>query len=152
MVFSNIRLSRCLDLEEEVYLENLKYVRVNDITMIGNEVAQLSDSHFNEINYWKVEDTKLILDVRDRQHFFIESLMYLIKDFFAPKNIVLNGYLFGVDELFGSFHCYYVFNNRVFVLPDMIAYFDGLRLDTDIHTNLQLVSKHMQELIKNNSS
>ncbi len=147
MVFSSIRLSRCLDISEEKELEAFKVLHLNDITMIGNEVAALPNVLFFETTYWRVEDVRLVLNKPDKQHFFMESLVWLINNFFVPKNIALNGYVFGVDQLFGSFACFFVYNNRIFILPDMVSYFEGLHFSDDIYINFNLVSKHMKELI-----
>jgi hypothetical protein len=147
MVFSSIRLSRLLDIDEEMQLESIRQIQANQVTLIGNEVAPLQNTSLIESSYWKVDDVRLVLEGPDKYHFFLESLIWLIHNFFIPKNVILNGYVFGVDHLFGSFHCYYVYGNRVFILPDMITYFDNLCLSPDIHINLSLISKHMEELV-----
>lgn len=147
MVFSSIRLSRLLDVDEEMQLDSIRQIEANHVTLIGNEIVPLQDRSLLESSYWKADDVRLVLEGPDKYHFFLESLSWLINNFFIPKNVILNGYVFGIDHLFGSFHCYYVHSNRIFILPDMITYFDNLCLSPDIHNNLSLVTTHMKNLI-----
>lgn len=149
MVFSGIRLSRPLDENELLEFESISYININEIEYTGVEMIT-TDSTFPDTNTWVINGIRLEIEDTNKQHFFIETLLYLIKNFFQPKNIYLNGHLFATDDLFGSHHCYYITNNHILVNQEAINYFDKLILCKDIFDNHRLVKNHMKEIIDKN--
>lgn len=149
MAFSSVRLSRRLEEDELLEFECIMYVTTNEADYNGQEMV-CNDSTFTNFNMWVVNGLRLDIEDGDDYIFFIEMLLYLIKRFFEPKNIYLNGHIFATDDLFGSFQCYYVSNNHILVNQQAINYFDQLILCNGISNNHSMIKNHMREIIDKN--
>lgn len=149
MIFSSLRLSRHLEDDELLRFEKIDFININDITFEGGCIVPTANT-FVDCNTWTVNGLRLVIEEKNKQHFFVETLLYLINNFFNPLGIRLNGNLFAVDNLFGSFHCYFVKDNRIMVNFDAVQYFENLELSKDIDTNLRMVEACMKELIDKN--
>lgn len=149
MVFSGVKLSRPLDEDELLQFESIYRISVNEVEYNGTEIIA-NPIIFEETNPWVINGIRLEIEDCNKQHFFVETLLYLIKNFFSPKNILLNGHLFATDDLFGSHQCYYVGNNHILVNQDAITYFDNLVLCADIFDNHKRVKEHMKDIIDKN--
>lgn len=149
MICSGIRLSRSLEEDELLQFESIGYITLNEVEFNGTEMTSLY-STFEDNSSWVVNGIRLEIEDYSKHHFFVETLLYLIKNFFTPKNILLNGHLFATDDLFGAYQCYYINNNRVLVNQDAITYFEGLKLCNDIFDNHKRVKEHMKSIIDKN--
>ena len=149
MVFSGVKLSRPLDENELLQFEAINRINLNEISYNGTEVIGL-DNFFEDTNPWVVNGIRLEIEEKDKQHFFVETLLYLINNFFGPKNINLNGHIFATDDLFGAYHCYYVSNNHIHINLEATNYFSNLTLCNDIFDNHRQIRNYMKELIDKN--
>ena len=149
MVFSGIKLSRHLDDDELIRFEKIDFININDISFDGGYIVPTSNT-FIDCNSWTVNGLRLEIEEKTKQHFFIETLLYLINNFFNPLGIKLNGNIFAVDHLFGSFQCYFVKDSQIMVNLDAAQYFENLEFSKDIATNRRLVEACMKEFIDKN--
>lgn len=147
IIHSGLKLSRFLDEDELDEFERIRCIKVNDIAFIENRAVP-TEREFYTDNHWEISSVRLLFSLEGEQTFFIETLYYIIKDFFQPNGIKLNGYVLAIDSLFGSIICIYVDNNNIYYLPDVINYFENLNLSDNYQTNFTLISEHMKNLIK----
>lgn len=146
-IYSGIKLSRCLDDDELDEFERIQTIKVDEITFIDNKVVTTGNQFYTQ-SKWEISSIHLTFPRSEEQSFFIETLLYLINDFFEPNRVNLNGYVLASDSIFGSMICIYVYNNSIYYLPDVVKYFEGLRLSDDYHTNHYLISQYMKNLIR----
>jgi len=149
MVFSSLKLSRHLDEDELIRFEKIDFVNINDISFDGGYIVPTSNT-FVDCNTWTINGLRLEIEEKDKQHFFIETLVYLINNFFKPIGVKLNGNIFAIDHLFGSFQCYFVKDSQVMVNMEAVQYFESLEFSKDINTNLLLIAGCMKEIIDKN--
>jgi len=149
MVFSSLRLSRHLDEDELLNFEKIDFVNINEISFDGGYIVP-TNSTFVDYNSWTVNGLRLEIEEKNKQHFFIETLLYLINNFFNPRQIKINGHIFAIDQLFGSYQCYFVKDSLIYPNLEAVRYFDSLEFSTDIDTNLRLVEACMKEFIDKN--
>lgn len=150
-IVSKLRLSRALTYEEEEELEKIHIVKIHDVTVINNVLIEVANT-MDYFNPWEVIGG-VTLEIKEEYRqcsvFFLESLMYLIRNFFIPNNLSVNGYLMGVDSFFGSYYCYYVHKNQVILLPEMVSYFENLNFSNDLNENITHIRNHMRQLLEN---
>jgi hypothetical protein len=149
MVFSSVRLSRYLDEDELLSFEKIDWININEISFDGGYIVPTSNA-FVDYSDWVINGLRLEIEEENKQHFFTETLLYLIKNFFNPLGIKLNGNIFAIDHLFGSYHCYFVKDSQIMVNLEATNYFENLELSKDIDTNLRLIKGHMKEFIDKN--
>jgi hypothetical protein len=149
MVFSSLKLSRHLDEDELIRFEKIDFVNINDISFDGGYIVPTSNT-FVDCNTWTINGLRLEIEEKDKQHFFIETLVYLINNFFKPIGVKLNGNIFAIDHLFGSFQCYFVKDSHIMVNMEAVQYFESLEFSKDINTNLLLIAGCMKEIIDKN--
>lgn len=115
---TNLNLNRQLLPEEFNFFNSINTIETKDYTLIDNRVVSIDGTEFEYINFWKINSNSVlhlnIIEKEDR-HFFIESLLCLIDNFFEPKSIKINGIIKGYDDIFGSYFSYKVINNKIFL-------------------------------------
>jgi len=114
----NLKLSRNLTLEEFSEFNAINDIETKDYTLIGNQIVSVNGTEFEYTNFWRINNHSnlyLYIDENEDHHFFIESLLYLIKYFFESKGIILNGIIKGYDDIFGNYFSYIICNNKIYL-------------------------------------
>jgi hypothetical protein len=113
---TNLSLSRNLNEEEQKYYNQIELIDVLNFTLIDNQVVTIRGTEFEHTNDWRVFENKLLLkEIFHNEYFFIESLLYMIDNFFNPLNIKLNGTIRGFDEYFDVFFSYKVIESKIYL-------------------------------------
>jgi hypothetical protein len=114
----NLILSRILTLDEIIQFNSINDIETKDYTLIGNQIVSVNGTEFEYTNFWRVNNHSnlyLYINEAEDQHFFIESLICLIENFFEPKDIKLNGFIKGYDDIFGNYFSYIISNNKIYL-------------------------------------
>jgi hypothetical protein len=114
----NLILSRILSLDEINQFNSINDIETKDYTLIGNQIVSVDGTEFEYTNFWRVNSHSnlyLFINEAEDQHFFIESLICLIENFFEPKDIKLNGFIKGYDDIFGNYFSYIISNNKIYL-------------------------------------
>ncbi len=85
-IYVTLKLSRSLTTDEIVELNSFDEVELSEYCLFGEEVKSIG-LYFNYYNFWKYQNETLLLEKSElflEYYFFIESLLYLIKNFFNP--------------------------------------------------------------------
>jgi hypothetical protein len=116
---SSIYTSRCLTFQEFTEFCNIGFMELSNFITLNNKVISTHTKDIGYIHSWKLEfndkgTSNLNIEINDQEFYFIESLLFLIENFFTPKSIFLNGYLDSYDSIFGTYICIKVVNNEIY--------------------------------------
>ena len=119
-IFTNINFSRILTQDEIEEFRKIDLIELKDFGVIGNKVVSIQGEIFDYFNSWRIVEDKLTLNIipNEEEHLFVESLIYLIENFFNKKQIYLNGEFYGYDDVFGQYFKYQIVNNMILYKDD----------------------------------
>lgn len=140
--YSKVFFSRSLNEKETKELNSLHNVYVPEC-YIEKEMCKALGIGFYCINYWRYKDGELILEQNPNEDnfFMLETLYYLLVNYFAPKGISLSGYVVSVDEIFGNCTILHIYNDKIFILKELIEYFENL--DLSLNSKFELMIKEI---------
>ncbi len=119
-IYVNLTTNRELNCIEIKDFNDIHFIELKEYVVAGNQVTQVEGNLFDYFNAWTLSNNyercslNLIIKNGEEEHFFVESLMWLIENFFTPRGIILNGFFSGYDEVFGFHFRYNVVNNQIF--------------------------------------
>jgi hypothetical protein len=136
----SLTTDRTLTWEEFEAFNQFYFVEIKEFTISQeNQIISLNTAPMDYYNNWKLQQDyngvfRLTFEIKnnEEEYYFLESLIYLIQSYFEPKNIKLNGFIVGFEDVYGFFFRYNVISNSI--------YFDYERLnrvcDNRVNTNI----------------
>ncbi len=140
-IYSTLKISRFLTDEEEEQFNDIFEIVLNKINLSNGDLVIIENENEIYCNRWKIKSQYLYLDIPEykQEFYFIESLIYLIDNFFNPSNISINGDISGYDDIFGEYFYYEVTNSVIKYDYDKAKYLEHFDKENDI----------LNEMIKN---
>ncbi len=120
-IFVNLITNRGLNCNEIKDFSDIHFIELKEYVVAGNQLIEVEGNLVDYFNSWTLSNNyertcslNLTIKSGEEEHFFVESLMWLIENFFIPRGITLNGFFSGYDEIFGFHFRYNVVDNQVF--------------------------------------
>ncbi len=119
-IYVNLTTNRVLNCNEIKDFSDIHFIEIKEYIVAGNQLTEVKGNIIDYFNSWTLSNNyercnlNLIIKQGEEEHYFVESLMWLIENFFIPRGITLNGFFSGYDEIFGFHFRYNVINNQVF--------------------------------------
>jgi hypothetical protein len=121
-IYVNLKTDRILELIEIEEFNKYTFIDVKEFAIAGSNVVSIIPSDGKLIEYynsWTLRannegtyNLDMLIKKDEEEHFFVESLIFLIENFFEPRGIRLNGYFNGYENIFG-FTFKYLINNNI---------------------------------------
>jgi hypothetical protein len=149
-IFERINLSRTLEDEELDEFNNLTQVLYTKAFPFNERMVMTNEAMEEETmidNPWNVNGICIYIQDKNTQNFFIETLLYLINNFFKPKGIVVFGSILGVDTTFGSYYAFRIINNEIIFDQNSIHYLEQQMTSLSISKDLGQILSNLEYLI-----
>ena len=142
-IYSTLQLSRFLTDEDGEEFDDIFEIVLNKINLSNGDLVIIENESEIYCNRWKINNQSLYLNIPEykQEFYFIESLIYLIDNFFNPYGISINGDISGYDDIFGEYFFYDVKNSVIKFDYDKTKYLEHFDKENDI----------LNEMIKNMS-
>ena len=120
-IYVNLKTNRGLNCNEIKDFSDIHFIEIKEYVVAGNQLTEVEGNVIDYFSAWSISNNyegtsslNLIIKQGEEEHYFVESLMWLIENFFTPRAIILNGFFSGYDEVFGFHFRYNVINNHIF--------------------------------------
>ena len=123
-IYVDLKTNRPLEKDEINEFNSHTFIDIKEFAIVGTQVVSINPENNKLIEYfnsWILKPNhngthSLDMNIKkdEEEHYFVESLIFLIEHFFEPKGIKINGHFNGYDNIFGFTFRYNVIDNKIY--------------------------------------
>lgn len=141
-IYNNLKFSRPLSESEQLEFNQLYHLQTSETRVYGDQILNLGFP-FDNYNLFKVDSNSISIS-NDSPYLYLEVIFHLLQTFFYEKDVYVNGYLIGYDNIFGEVQSFYIHNNQIYIVRDLNNHFEKVQNDIPIEN----LDSYMKDIIK----